>query len=55
MNKKTYLKGNRSVEVSELSNGIRITFFIMGVQINFHEAPCLDLQERQTIFSFLNK
>lgn len=54
MGKKVYKKGNRSVEITDLKSGIEVTFFILGVKINFHHVPCLSLSERQSIFQFLN-
>jgi len=54
MNKKTYLKGNRSVEIEEIKTGIKIMFFITSIMTNYHFAPCLNNEERKSIFQFLN-
>lgn len=54
MGKKTYRKGNRSAEILEIDSGIEVSFFILGVCINFHHAPCLNTFERSSIFKFLN-
>lgn len=54
MGKKIYRKGERSVEIVEKKSGIIITFFICGVQVNFHPASFLNEFERKNIFDFLN-